>query len=330
MELWNPEPQREGRWPAQRSAGADMACTTGEHMTRSVPRRKFTASLVLFVWACATGPVCGFIDVSSAFRPSTGSLGSGKGTVAMPRIVASPALGLRSLSRRSTGALALQAKSKKMPDLGEVRVTVLGGGSFGLAMASVLGNKDFPVTVLMRKQEAVDYFNTNHMSESYLKGVELPETVVATTSVEEALSDATYVIHAVPVQYSRKYLRDIRKVLPESCPIICTSKGIETGTLALMQDILKEEMGSHREYAFLSGPSFAREIATGLATAVVVASESDKFANQVAELFGSQTFRVFTSRDVVGVEIGGAVKNVIAIAAGMAVRCDEMRLNPKP
>ncbi len=85
-----------------------------------------------------------------------------------------------------------------------------------------------------------------------------------------------------------------------------------------MQDILKEEMGEQREYAFLSGPSFAREIATGLATAVVVASENDRFANQVAELFGCETFRVFTSRDVVGVEIGGAVKNVIAIAAGMA------------
>jgi len=214
--------------------------------------------------------------------------------------------------------LSLQAAKKKVEDLGHVRVAVLGGGSFGLAMAAVLGSKEFEVTLLMRKQEAVDYFNQHHMSDTYIKGVELPPSVKATTSPQEALGEATYVVHCVPVQYSRLYLRDIRPFLPETCPIICTSKGIETGSLSLMQDILKEEMGLERNYAFLSGPSFAREIATGLATAVVVASESDKFANQVAELFGCESFRVFTSRDVVGVEIGGAVKNVIAIAAGMA------------
>ena len=220
---------------------------------------------------------------------------------------------------RPSGVRTLAALSKtKVPDLGDVRVTVMGGGSFGLAMAAVIGGKGFPVKVLMRNQEQADYLNANHMSDTYIKGVELPTTIIATTNVEDALADCTYAIHAVPVQYSRKYLRGIRSVLPESTPIICTSKGIETGTLSLMQDILKEEMGEAREYAFLSGPSFAREIATGLATAVVVASESDRFSNQVAELFGCETFRVFTSRDVVGVEIGGAVKNVIAIAAGMA------------
>ena len=83
-----------------------------------------------------------------------------------------------------------------MVDLGDVRVAVLGGGSFGLAMAAVLGKKEFPVTVLMRKQVSVDYFNENRMSDSYVKGVKLPPSVRATTNVEEALSEATYVVHA--------------------------------------------------------------------------------------------------------------------------------------
>ena len=90
----------------------------------------------------------------------------------------------------------MRAAKKKAVDLGDVRVAVLGGGSFGLAMAAVLGKKEFPVTVLMRKQASVDYFNENHMSDSYIKGVELPTSVRATTCVEEALSDATFVVHA--------------------------------------------------------------------------------------------------------------------------------------
>ena len=277
---------------------------------------------VVFLLTCGVVAAVGFAGAPSCFQLVAAPhsfAARAQGHVAPPYLCGSrPALRARSMSKKSSGVLSLTAGKKKIADLGDVRVAVLGGGSFGLAMASVLGGKGFPVQMLMRKQTAVDYFNKHHMSESYIKGVKLPLSVRATTSVEEALSDATYVIHAVPVQYSRQYLRDIRSVLPENCPIICTSKGIETGSLSLMQDILKEEMGAQREYAFLSGPSFAREIAAGLATAVVVASESDKFANQIAELFGCETFRVFTSRDVVGVEIGGAVKNVIAIAAGMA------------
>ncbi|EKX42791.1 hypothetical protein GUITHDRAFT_73617 [Guillardia theta CCMP2712] len=197
------------------------------------------------------------------------------------------------------------------------RVTVLGGGSFGLAMASILGKKKYPVKILVRTQDAMDSINIHHRSSTYLKDVTLPDSVTATCDKEEALKDATLIIHAVPVQYSRKFLKEMAPYVPKDCPVICTSKGIETGTLCLMQDILREELGDSRDYAFLSGPSFAREIAVGLATAVVVASQSDTLTNRAAEIFGCENFRVFTSKDVIGVEIGGAVKNVIAIAAGM-------------
>jgi glycerol-3-phosphate dehydrogenase len=222
-----------------------------------------------------------------------------------------------------------------------VRVAILGGGNFGLCLAVVLGNKNIPVTILVRKEHVASTINSEHHHPTFLSDVKLPLCVTATTDPALALADAAFIIHAVPVQFSRAYLRSISSHVGVNTPIICTSKGIESGTLTLMKDILYQELGSHRELAFLSGPSFAREIATGLATAVVIASNHEvelshpwptcprcamsdacssvcqRLAKEVAELFSGPTFRVFTSRDVIGVEIGGAVKNVVAIAAGM-------------
>lgn len=197
------------------------------------------------------------------------------------------------------------------------RFAILGGGSFGLALATLLGRKHIPVTLLVRKKEVVESINEKHFHPTYLPDIKLPPSIRATTDPKEALQDASYIIHAVPVQFSRKFLENIKDYIPASTPVISTSKGIETGTLAMMQDILIETLGTERDYGFLSGPSFAREIAQGLATAVVVASESEALANDISDTMASEQFRVFTSRDVVGVEVGGAVKNVLAIAAGM-------------
>jgi hypothetical protein len=153
-----------------------------------------------------------------------------------------------------------------------VRVAILGGGNFGLCLACVLGNKNIPVTLLVRKENVATTINTEHHHPTFLSDVQLPLCVTATTDPALALRDATFIIHAVPVQFSRAYLRSISSHVGINTPIICTSKGIEAGTLTLMKDILYQELGAHRELAFLSGPSFAREIATGLATAVVIAS----------------------------------------------------------
>ena len=153
-----------------------------------------------------------------------------------------------------------------------VRVAVLGGGNFGLCLAVVLGNKNIPVTILVRKEIVATTINTEHHHPTFLSDVRLPLCVTATTDPAVALRDAAFIIHAVPVQFSRAYLRSISSYVGINTPIICTSKGIESGTLTLMKDILYQELGAHRELAFLSGPSFAREIATGLATAVVIAS----------------------------------------------------------
>lgn len=198
-----------------------------------------------------------------------------------------------------------------------VRIAVMGGGNFGLALATISARKGIPTTVLVRSEETANFINENHSHPKYMKDIKLPVTLRATHRPEDCLPDATYIIHTVPVQYSRKFLESVKEYIPPSTPVLSGSKGIETTSLGFMADILKECLGTERPYAFISGPSFAREMCEGVATAVVVASEDLLLARDLAELLSDQNFRCFTSKDVIGVEIGGAVKNVIALAAGM-------------
>jgi glycerol-3-phosphate dehydrogenase (NAD+) len=150
-----------------------------------------------------------------------------------------------------------------------------------------------------------------------MQGIELPHRLRATTDPKECLPDATYIIHAVPCQYSRKFLEGVKEYIPPQTPVLSVSKGIETTSLGFMADLLRDVLGKDRPLAFLSGPSFAREIVEGVATAVVIASEDLDLARDLAALVSDGRFKCFTSTDVIGVEIGGAVKNVIALGAGM-------------
>lgn len=193
----------------------------------------------------------------------------------------------------------------------------MGGGNFGLALATVAARNGLPTTLLVRSDTVAQSINDTHHHPSKMSDIEMPANLRATSDPATCLPDATYIIHAVPVQYSRTFLKGVAQYIPPSTPIISGSKGIETTSLGFMADILKQSLGTERSYAFLSGPSFAREIVEEVATAVVVASEDLLLARDVAELFSDESFRVFTSQDVIGVEIGGAVKNVIALAAGM-------------
>ena len=193
----------------------------------------------------------------------------------------------------------------------------MGGGNFGLALATVVAKKGVPTTLLVRSEDVASQINENHCHPRYMSDISLPHTVRATSDKASAFADATYIIHAVPVQYTREFLQTVKDYIPANVPILSASKGIETSSLGFMADILKECLGEDRSYAFLSGPSFAREICEGVATAVVIASEDLMLADDLADLMASEDFAVFTSADVIGVEVGGAVKNVIAIAAGM-------------
>jgi len=197
------------------------------------------------------------------------------------------------------------------------RVAIMGGGNFGLAIATVVARRGVPVTLLVRDQAVADQLNTSHRHPRYMDDITLPHLIRATADPAIALPDATYIIHAVPCQYSRRFLMNVKDHIPAGAPILSVSKGIETESMGFMADILRECLGPDRAYAFLSGPSFAREICEGVVTAVVIASEDPLLADDLADLLSCDNFRVFTTRDVIGVEIGGAVKNVIAIAAGM-------------
>ena len=198
-----------------------------------------------------------------------------------------------------------------------VRVAVMGGGNFGIALATICARKGMPTTLLVRSEDVANEINTKHRHPVKMTDIALPSSLRATADPEECLPDATFIIHAVPVQYSRSFLQKVAKHIPPNTPVLSGSKGIETTSLGFMADILKECLGTDRPYAFLSGPSFAREICEGMATAVVIASEDLLLARDLAELLSDEQFRAFTTKDVMGVEIGGAVKNVIALAAGM-------------
>ena len=134
----------------------------------------------------------------------------------------------------------------------------------------------------------------------------------------EAFADADFIFHAVPVQYSRAALKKVAHLIRPDVPVISLSKGIETSTLCLMSDLLPECLGKDQPLAFVSGPSFAKEIVEGIATAVTVASDDKDLSTDLMALFTSPSFRALYTPDVIGVEVGGAVKNVIAIAAGMS------------
>jgi len=198
-----------------------------------------------------------------------------------------------------------------------LKFAIFGGGAFSLAMAKVLSYKNISSSMLVRSPDVADYINTNHFHPKYLVNNSLPIQLWASANIEEVLENVTHIIHAVPMQQSREFLTRNEKYIPSNIPLLSVTKGVEQVTFSLMSDIVVETLGSYRRAAYLSGPSFAKEIMNGQATAVVIASTDDALANELSDILSSVEFRCHTSRDVKGVELGGAMKNVIALAAGM-------------
>jgi len=199
-----------------------------------------------------------------------------------------------------------------------INVAILGSGNFGTAMAVHLAGKGVNVTIVVRKQDVADSINEKHVNPSRLSDFKLPDNIGACTDPAATFAAADFIFHAVPVQFSRETLEKLEPLMPPDVPVICLSKGIETGTLLLMSEVLEEVLGPDRPLAYLSGPSFAMEIAKGLATAVTIASNDRDLGNDVMSLLKSRQLRGLYTSDVIGVEVGGAIKNVIAIAAGMS------------
>ena len=201
-----------------------------------------------------------------------------------------------------------------------MRGSVIGSGSFGTALANTLAMNCEEVRIWGRDAALAEAINTRHENSSYLPGIPLASHVRATTSLQEALEGADVVVLATPSHATRDVMLKALPYLPKHVPLMTVAKGIENETLLtmteLLEDCLPEEF--HPYVAILSGPSFAKELAQRMPTVVTIASHWDKVAQRCQKLLQTDTFRSYTSNDVVGVEYGGALKNVIAIAAGMA------------
>lgn len=194
-------------------------------------------------------------------------------------------------------------------------ISVIGAGAWGTTLASLLAEKGYDVTLWTYESELAEYINNNRINNIYLPDILLPPNLKCTNDIIEATANARYVLNAVPTQHIRSVFSKIKSFLRDEAVLITASKGIEIGTLLTPSQILKEVID--RPVAVLSGPSLAREVALKLPTAVTLAAEDKKTRLLLQEIFNTDYFRVYTHDDIIGAEIGGALKNVIAIAAGI-------------
>lgn len=198
-----------------------------------------------------------------------------------------------------------------------MRIAVLGGGSFGTALAALMGRRGAEVRYWMRDAERVDHLRRTRHNPDYLSEFELDANVTPTTDLGAAIGDADWIIIAIPSQAVRSLLQQMKPWL-RAQPIVLAAKGIENDTLMTLDEVVIDVLGpewADRTLA-LSGPSFAREVMLGYPTAVVLACRDERLADELAAQLCCDTFRAYSSADVAGVEMGGAVKNVMAIAAG--------------
>lgn len=207
------------------------------------------------------------------------------------------------------------------------KITILGDGGWGTALALTTLQNNTETTLWGPFEDNIEAIRTTHKNR-FLPGVDLPENLKATSSISEALQNAEIVVLASPSQFMRGTLNMLREYfVPEQMVLVNVAKGIETDTLKCMHEICAEILGDNLKYVTLSGPSHAEEVARGIPTAVVSASENIGLAKLVQETFMTRNFRIYTSRDVISVELGGALKNVLAIAAGIL---DGMQLGDNP
>ena len=201
-----------------------------------------------------------------------------------------------------------------------MRAAVIGGGSWGTALASLLGVNGWEVVVWSHDPDVAVALGERHEKPRYLPGLPLPPSIRGTMSLDEALFGAELVVAANPSHVTREVMTRAAPALPRAKPIVCATKGIENDSLLTMNEVLEEVLPPelHPYLSFLSGPSFATETAKRMPTAVVVAATWERIARQVQRVFSNDYFRVYTSNDVAGVELGGSLKNVCAIAAGIA------------
>ncbi|MCQ9677099.1 NAD(P)H-dependent glycerol-3-phosphate dehydrogenase [Corynebacterium sp. BF-R-2] len=200
-----------------------------------------------------------------------------------------------------------------------VNVAVMGAGSWGTTLAKVFADAGNEVRLWARRAELAEAINTRHENPDYLPDLPLPESIQATTDPAQALGDASIVIFGVPSQTLRANLEDWAPLLPQDATVVSISKGVEKETLNLMSEVIADAAGvEEARIAVLSGPNLAKEVAQEQPAATVIACTDVARAEEVQHAAAAPYFRPYTNTDVIGAEIGGACKNVIALACGMA------------
>lgn len=198
----------------------------------------------------------------------------------------------------------------------EMRIAVVGGGSWGTTVAHLTAH-NMPTVLHTRRQDVAAAINEHHTNPRYLDGYSLHRDLLASTDLEDVVSHADVLVMGVPSAGFRQTLTDIRPHLRPWVPVVSLAKGLEMGTRKRMTQLVEEELPGH-PVGVLTGPNLAKEILSGSAAAAVLAFTDLTIAERLQDVFSSQLFRVYSSTDVVGCELGGALKNVIALAAGMA------------
>ncbi|MEM7692121.1 MAG: NAD(P)-binding domain-containing protein, partial [Pseudomonadota bacterium] len=199
--------------------------------------------------------------------------------------------------------------------MAELKIAVLGGGSWGTTVAA-LTTRNAPVTIWARSQDVVDQINQEHRNQTYLPDAKLPDALRATADLEEAVSQADVVVMGIPSHNFRAVLEQVKLHVRPWVPIVSLTKGLELDTSMRMSEVIGDVLPDH-PVGVLTGPNLAREIMAGQAAASVIAMDDDIIVKSLQQVFKSGLFRVYTNTDVVGCELGGVLKNIIAIAVGM-------------
>lgn len=202
----------------------------------------------------------------------------------------------------------------------DIQIGVIGAGSWGTTLANLLAKKGFEVSLWAYENDLVQAIAVARENPLYLPGVKLSEKISPTNSLKEVCQHKDFLISVSPSQVVRQVIQEIHPYLSPQVKVVSATKGIENNTLFTMSKVLKEALAFNdgERLAVLSGPSFALEVGREVPTAVTIASENQELAGEVQHIFSTPYFRVYTNPDVVGVELGGALKNVIAIATGIS------------
>jgi len=208
---------------------------------------------------------------------------------------------------------------KKTVDFERLKVGVVGAGSWGTAIANLLGDKGFTVSLWAFEKEIAQQIQELKENRTFLPSVSLSSNIIPSNDLAEVVSEKDLVILVVPSQHMREISSALSGYVSKNVIVVSASKGIENKTHLRMTEILKETLSiSKRNIAVLSGPTFAKEVAVKVPSVITVAAKSQEIAMFIQNVFATSYFRVYTSNDIIGVELGGAVKNVIAIATGIS------------